>query len=325
MKSSDIRKAFIDFFASHGHTFVKSAPVVPDNDPTLLFTNAGMNQFKDVFLGKGTRPYTRAVNSQICVRVSGKHNDLEDVGKDTTHHTSFEMLGNWSFGDYYKKEAIIWAWDFLTTILKLPKDRLYVTIFEEDDEAGDLWRAHTDVEKLHIVKCGKKDNFWEMGEVGPCGPCSEIHFDLQPGNPNNTPDGQLTEHDLGSSRFVELWNLVFIQFNREEDGSLTPLPAKHVDTGAGLERMVSVLQGKPSNYQTDLFSPIIAHIEKITGVPYTDTLDGMPHRVLADHCRTLVFGIADNVIPSNDGRGYVLRRLLRRALRWLSNTKVESA
>jgi alanyl-tRNA synthetase len=275
-----------------------------------------MNQFKDVFLGEGTRPYTRAVNSQICVRVSGKHNDLEDVGKDTTHLTSFEMLGNWSFGDYYKKEAIEWAWEFLTEVLKLNKDHLFVTIYEEDDEAGDLWRAHTDVAHDHIVKCGKKDNFWEMGDVGPCGPCSEIHIDLTPDDPNRTPNNKLTEVDLDGDRFIELWNLVFIQYNRTAEGSFDPLPAKHVDTGAGLERLASVLQGTLSNYQTDVFSPILDKIVEITGVPYKDDLTGMPHRVLADHIRTLSFGIADNVLPSNEGRGYVLRRLLRRALRY---------
>jgi alanyl-tRNA synthetase len=316
MNSKALRQSFIDFFKSKQHEFAPGSPIVPDNDPTLLFINAGMNQFKDVFLGEGTRPYTRAVNSQICVRVSGKHNDLEDVGKDTTHLTSFEMLGNWSFGDYYKKEAIEWAWEFLTEVLKLNKDHLFVTIYEEDDEAGDLWRAHTDVAHDHIVKCGKKDNFWEMGDVGPCGPCSEIHIDLTPDDPNRTPNNKLTEVDLDGDRFIELWNLVFIQYNRTAEGSFDPLPAKHVDTGAGLERLASVLQGTLSNYQTDVFSPILDKIVEITGVPYKDDLTGMPHRVLADHIRTLSFGIADNVLPSNEGRGYVLRRLLRRALRY---------
>lgn len=316
MNSKALRQSFIDFFKSKQHEFVPGSPVVPDNDPTLLFINAGMNQFKDVFLGEGERPYTRAVNSQICVRVSGKHNDLEDVGKDTTHLTSFEMLGNWSFGDFYKKEAIEWAWEYLTSVLKLNKDHLFVTIYEEDDEAGDLWRAHTDVAHDHIVKCGKKDNFWEMGEVGPCGPCSEIHIDLTPDDPNRTPNNELTEKELDGDRFIELWNLVFIQYNREANGDLQPLPAKHVDTGAGLERLASVLQGTLSNYKTDIFSPVLDTIVTITRVPYKDDLTGMPHRVLADHIRTLSFGIADNVLPSNEGRGYVLRRLLRRALRY---------
>lgn len=314
--SSDVRQSFIEYFRNRGHEVVSSSPVVPENDPTLLFINAGMNQFKDVFLGTGTRPYTRAVDSQICIRVSGKHNDLEDVGKDTTHLTSFEMLGNWSFGDYYKKEAIVWAWDYLTSVLLIPKERLYVTVFEEDDEARQLWVSETDISPARIVSCGKKDNFWEMGEVGPCGPCSEIHFDLRPNDPTNPLDEQLTEVDLSSGRFIELWNLVFIQYNRVESGELELLPAKHVDTGAGLERLVSVLQGTLSNYQTDIFQPIIRKIEQITGVAYTDDMMGMPHRVLADHVRTLIFGIADNVLPSNEGRGYVLRRLLRRALRY---------
>lgn len=322
MNSKALRQSFIDFFKSKQHEFAPGSPVVPDNDPTLLFINAGMNQFKDVFLGEGTRPYTRAVNSQICVRVSGKHNDLEDVGKDTTHLTSFEMLGNWSFGDFYKKEAIEWAWEYLTQILKLNKNHLFVTIFEEDDEAGELWKAHTDVAHDHIIKCGKKDNFWEMGEVGPCGPCSEIHIDLTPEDPNRVPNARLTEKELDGARFLELWNLVFIQYNRTPDGSLAQLPAKHVDTGAGLERLASVLQGTLSNYQTDIFLPILDKIVEITGIAYKDDISGMPHRVLADHIRTLSFGIADNVLPSNEGRGYVLRRLLRRALRYAKKLDV---
>lgn len=316
MDSSKVRSLFIDFFKSKSHTFVPGSPVAPENDPSLLFVNAGMNQFKDVFLGKGKRSYKRAVNSQVCVRVSGKHNDLEDVGKDTTHLTSFEMLGNWSFGDYYKKEAIVWAWEFLTKVVNLNKNYLYVTVFEEDNEAKELWKQHTNIDPDHIVKCGKKDNFWEMGEVGPCGPCSEIHLDLHVTDPNKCPNNLLTEKELGSDRFIELWNLVFIQFNRTRSGDLEPLPEKHVDTGAGLERLVSVLQGHQSNYETDLIKPIIQKVETISGVTCEDDLSGTPHRVLADHVRTLVFGIADNIIPSNEGQGYVLRRLLRRALRY---------
>lgn len=316
MNSTQIRASFIRFFESKGHTFAPGAPIVPDNDPTLLFINAGMNQFKDVFLGEGTRDYLRAVNSQICVRVSGKHNDLEDVGRDTTHQTSFEMLGNWSFGDFYKKEAIEWAWEYLTSVLNLKKAELYVTIYEEDDESGDLWRAHTDVNPEHIVKCGKKDNFWEMGDVGPCGPCTEIHIDLDHDNPKRRPDTELSDVDLDSDRFIELWNLVFIQYNREKNGDLTPLAQTHVDTGAGLERLASVLNGSLSNYKTETFEPIIDKIVEITGHPYKDDMSGMPHRVLVDHVRTITFGIADNVLPSNEGRGYVLRRLLRRALRY---------
>ena len=316
MKSKDVRETFINFFKKKGHTFVTASPISPDNDPTLLFTNAGMNQFKDVFLGEGTRAYTRAVNSQVCVRVSGKHNDLEDVGRDTTHLTSFEMLGNWSFGDYYKKEAIIWAWELLTERLKINKETLFITVFKDDQEAYELWQSETDVDPTHIVKCGAKDNFWEMGETGPCGPCSEIHVDLHPDLQKTTPNSSLTEVDLDSDRFTELWNLVFIQYDRQKDGDLKPLPKKHVDTGAGLERIVAYLQGTNSNYQTDLFQPIIQKIIQLTGVSYEDSLKGMPHRVLADHIRTLTFGIADNILPSNEGRGYVLRRLLRRALRY---------
>lgn len=326
MKSSDVRQNFISFFESKGHTFVPGSPVGSDHDPTLLFTNAGMNQFKDVFLGSGSRPYTRAANSQICIRVSGKHNDLEDVGKDHTHQTSFEMLGNWSFGDYYKKEAIKWAWELLTETFKIPKHKLFVTVFEDDAEAEALWISETDILPSRIVKCNAKDNFWEMGETGPCGPCSEIHADLWA---DQVPDGKikkadtdLTQADLSSERFIELWNLVFIQFNREKNGGLSPLPATHVDTGAGLERLTAFLQGTPSNYETDLFKPIINKIEALSGVPYQFGIEGMPHRVLADHVRTLTFSIADNIQPGNEGRGYVLRRLLRRALRYAQKLNI---
>ncbi|RAP39225.1 alanine--tRNA ligase [Candidatus Marinamargulisbacteria bacterium SCGC AAA071-K20] len=313
MKSSEVRKKFIEFFKNKQHTFVSPSAVISQGDPTLMFTNAGMNQFKDVFLGTGSRDYNRAVNSQVCIRVSGKHNDLEDVGRDNTHLTSFEMLGNWSFGDYYKKEAITWAWELYTDVFNIPKDHLYATVFEEDDESLELWKRHTDIDHSHIVKCDAKDNFWEMGKTGPCGPCSEIHVDLKPGDDlTSTVDQAL----LDTERFTELWNLVFIQYNRDENGELKPLPQTHVDTGAGLERLVSYLQKTYSNYQTDLFSPILEKIEAITGSPYQDNIEGMAHRVLADHCRTLVFGIADNALPSNEGRGYVLRRLLRRALRY---------
>ncbi|MGE4170383.1 MAG: alanine--tRNA ligase [Candidatus Margulisiibacteriota bacterium] len=317
LSSAQIRQAFIDFFASKGHTFAKGSPVVPQDDPTILFTNAGMNQFKDVFLDKGTRPYSRAVNSQVCIRVSGKHNDLEDVGLDTTHLTLFEMLGNWSFGDFYKKEAISWAWELFTQVFKLPKDKLYATVYKTDEEAEQLWKTETDMPAEHVLRFGEKDNFWEMGEVGPCGPCSELHLDRGPAVcDKQTVPGHECSVNGDCARFIELWNLVFIQYNRQADGNLLPLPKKHVDTGAGLERLVAVLQGTTSNYETDLFTPIIQKIEAISGIPYTDTPAGMPHRVMADHIRMLVFSIADNAMPSNEGRGYVVRRLLRRALRY---------
>ncbi|MEC8677930.1 MAG: alanine--tRNA ligase [Candidatus Margulisiibacteriota bacterium] len=316
MNSIELRQAFIDFFKSKQHTFVPAAPVIPENDPTLLFTNAGMNQFKPYFLGAESPAYKRVVNSQPCIRVSGKHNDLEDVGRDTYHHTSFEMLGNWSFGDYYKKDAIIWAWELLTEVYKLPKEHLFATVYEDDEEAAELWRQVTDINHNHIVKCGKKDNFWEMGATGPCGPCSEIHLDL-------TPDaGPQIERDpvTGglSGRYMELWNLVFIQYDRQADESLLDLPDKHIDTGAGLERLAAQLQGVDSNYDTDCFSLIIKQIESELGINYSNGLEGMPHRVISDHIRTVAFGISDNVLPSNEGRGYVLRRLIRRALRFAS-------
>lgn len=316
ISSREIRQLFLDFFVEKAHTSVKPSPVVPQNDPTILFTNAGMNQFKDVFLGTGKRDYTRAVNSQVCIRVSGKHNDLEEVGMDTYHHTLFEMLGNWSFGDYYKKEAILWAWELMTERFKLPKDKLYATIFESDDESGDLWKSITDIQPDHVMKFGKKDNFWEMAETGPCGPCSEIHIDRGEGTCDRQHDpGHVCQVNAGCSRFIELWNLVFIQYDRQADGALVELPAKHVDTGMGFERIVSCLQHKSSNYDTDVFQPLIQTIAQLTGHPYVEAT-GMPHRVLADHIRTLTFAIADNVIPSNEGRGYVLRRILRRAMRY---------
>ncbi|MFH1861723.1 MAG: alanine--tRNA ligase [bacterium] len=317
MTSNQIRNQFIRFFEERGHTMVPSASVVPLKDPTLMFTNAGMNQFKDVFLGLGTRPYTRAVNSQKCIRVSGKHNDLEEVGRDGIHHTFFEMLGNWSFGDYYKQEAIRWAWELITEVWKLPKDRLYATIHLQDDEAEEFWRSETDIAADRISRHGK-DNFWEMGETGPCGPCSEIHIDLGSGTCLLEKDSahRCGVNVPGCGRFVELWNLVFIQYNRDEAGVLHELPAKHVDTGAGLERLCAVLQGVSSNYETDLFMPLIRRIEELTGTPYERGEDGVSHRVVADHVRALSFAIADGAMPSNEGRGYVLRRLLRRAARF---------
>ncbi|MCL5268702.1 MAG: alanine--tRNA ligase [Bacteroidetes bacterium] len=320
MNSNQVREGFIKFFEKRGHRFVPSSPVVPYDDPTLLFANAGMNQFKDVFLGAGKRDYTRAANYQKCIRVSGKHNDLEEVGHDTYHHTFFEMLGNWSFGDYYKREAIEWAWELLTGEWKLPKDKLYATVFETDEEAAELWKKVTDIAPSRILKFGEKDNFWEMGETGPCGPCSEIHIDLGEGICTKNH-----EHGVnvdGCGRFIELWNLVFIQYNRDASGKLETLPAKHVDTGMGFERVVSVLQGKQSNYDTDVFTPIISEIAKLTGKPYEGEHNQVAMRVIADHVRALTFAIADNANPSNEGRGYVLRRILRRASRYARNLDV---
>jgi len=328
LTSSEIRRQFIDYFVEkRSHTLVPSSPVVPHDDPTLLFANAGMNQFKDVFLSTGERDYRRAVNTQKCIRAGGKHNDLEDVGKDTYHHTFFEMLGNWSFGDYFKEEAIAWAWDLLTNVWGLPKSRLHATVFggdtaeglEPDEEAAQLWRTVTDIDPSHIHRCGKKDNFWEMGDTGPCGPCSEIHIDL-------TPDGTGGDWvNTDDARVIEIWNLVFIQFNRGASGTLSPLPAKHVDTGMGFERLCAVIQGKTSNYDTDVFAPIFEAIREVTDAPaYGALLDHSPggggktdmaYRVIADHIRCLTFALTDGAVPSNEGRGYVLRRILRRAVR----------
>lgn len=317
MTGSDIRSQFIQFFVQRGHEFVPSASLVPENDPTLLFTNAGMVQFKNVFLGAERRANPRAVNAQRCLRLSGKHNDLEQVGHDGYHHTFFEMLGNWSFGDYYKREAIAWAWELLTRVWCLPKERLYATVFRTDDEAYQLWTEVTDIAPERVLRFDEKDNFWEMGEVGPCGPCSEIHIDRGP----ELCDRQgVPEHvcgvNGGCARFIELWNLVFIQYNRDERGELQELSAKHVDTGMGLERITAVLQNVSSNYDTDLFRPIISFVEHESHRRYGETEeDDIPFRVLADHSRAISFLICDGVRPSNEGRGYVLRRLIRRAAR----------
>jgi alanyl-tRNA synthetase len=310
MTSGEIREQFLDFFKKKGHRIIASSPVVPYDDPTLLFTNAGMNQFKDVFLGTGTREYNRAANTQKCIRVSGKHNDLEEVGYDTYHHTFFEMLGNWSFGDYYKKEAISWAWELLTDVWKLPKERLWATVYKTDDEAFNYWKTVTDIKTEHILKFGEKDNFWEMGETGPCGPCSEIHINLSDDfdNPKYV--------NAGVQECIEIWNLVFIQNFRDVNGKLHDLPAKHVDTGMGFERVCAVLQKKPSNYDTDVFSPLIDSIAEMSGVKYKSEENKIPMRVIADHIRTLTFAIGDGAVPGNEGRGYVLRRILRRAARY---------
>ncbi len=320
MTSNEIRQQFLDFFKSKEHRIVQSAPVVPYDDPTLLFTNAGMNQFKDVFLGTGLREYKRAADTQKCIRVSGKHNDLEEVGHDTYHHTFFEMLGNWSFGDYYKKEAIHWAWELLTEVWKLPKERLWATVYRTDDEALNYWKSETDINPAHILKFDEKDNFWEMGDTGPCGPCSEIHINLS--------DDLSAAHlvNAGSSLCIEIWNLVFIQYNRDANGTLHELPAKHVDTGMGFERVCAILQNKKSNYDTDVFTPLINEVAKLSDVKYNEILpaddnssagqSNISMRVIADHIRTLTFAIGDGATPGNEGRGYVLRRLLRRAARY---------
>jgi alanyl-tRNA synthetase len=309
MTSKEIRNQFLRFFENKGHKIVQSSPVVPYDDPTLLFTNAGMNQFKDVFLGQGKRDYLRAADTQKCIRVSGKHNDLEEVGQDTYHHTFFEMLGNWSFGDYYKKEAITWAWELMTEVWKLPKERLWATVFRTDDEAFEIWENETDIDNSHILRFDEKDNFWEMGETGPCGPSSEIHINLS----DNLEDASLV--NAGDPLCIELWNLVFIQNLRDTDGTLHELHQKHIDTGMGFERVVAVLNGKSSNYDTDIFVPILNSIAKLSNKKYEGENEA-PMRVIADHIRTLTFAIADGAIPGNEGRSYVLRRILRRAARY---------
>ncbi|MDR1678617.1 MAG: alanine--tRNA ligase [Prevotellaceae bacterium] len=322
MTANQIRKSFLDFFASKEHHIVPSAPMVVKNDPTLMFTNAGMNQFKDIFLGNAPAKYPRVADSQKCLRVSGKHNDLEEVGHDTYHHTMFEMLGNWSFGDYFKKEALAWAWEYLTEVLKLDKSRLYVTVFEgdakenlgKDEEAAEIWAKY--LPKDRIINGNKKDNFWEMGDTGPCGPCSEIHIDLRPDDERAKKSGiELVNAD--HPQVVEIWNNVFMQFNRKADGSLEPLPAKCVDTGMGFERLCMAIQGKRSNYDTDVFQPIIAEIAKITNCSYgSDEKSDIAMRVIADHIRTIAFSITDGQLPSNAKAGYVIRRILRRAVRY---------
>jgi len=323
MTSAEIRQTFLDFFKSKGHTIVPSAPIVIKNDPTLLFTNAGMNQFKDYFLGNKPAPYPRAVDTQKCLRVSGKHNDLEEVGVDTYHHTMFEMLGNWSFGDYFKAEAIAWSWELLTEVYKLDIDRLYITVFEGDEKEGlpastiALREWSKIVAADHIVFGNKKDNFWEMGDTGPCGPCSEIHVDMRSiAERKLVPGRDLVNKD--HPLVIEIWNNVFMQFNRQKDGSLQPLPAQHVDTGMGLERLVRVIQGKTSNYDTDVFTGTIAEVEKLSGktYDYSDTKRAVAFRVIADHIRAICFCIADGQLPSNTGAGYVIRRILRRAVRY---------
>lgn len=326
MNSSQIRQTFLDFFKSKGHHIVTSAPIVVKDDPTLMFTNAGMNQFKDYFLGHSSADHSRITDTQKCLRVSGKHNDLEEVGRDSYHHTMFEMLGNWSFGDYFKEEAIAYAWELLTDIFKIDPDKLYVTVFGgdkidntgADEAAADIWKKYLPDEK--VLYFDKKDNFWEMGDVGPCGPCSEIHIDLRDDKARKELDGaSLVNQD--NPLVIEIWNLVFIQYNRKADGSLEALPARHVDTGMGFERLSMVLQGKTSNYDSDLFSGYIRHIEKVSGIKYTsdysdDSKSDIAMRVITDHLRATAFTIADGEMPGNSGAGYVIRRILRRAIRY---------
>ena len=330
--SAEIRQQFLDFFAGKGHLIVPSASLVPQDDPTLIFTNAGMNQFKEYFLDLREPEARRIADSQKCMRVSGKHNDLEDVGRSPYHHTLFEMLGNWSIGDYYKKEAISWAWELLTEVWRLPKAQLWSTVFEDDkgdlgrdEEAAGFWRSLTDINPEHVLFFGRKDNFWEMGETGPCGPCSEIHLDLGPDrcDKQGVP-GHVCRVNGDCRRFVELWNLVFMQYNHLADGRLQPLSAKHIDTGMGFERVVGVLQGVQSNYDTDLFTPIIARtqallkasdIDRDVTNDLADPRRGISYRVIADHSRAITFLIGDGVLPANEGRGYVLRLILRRAAR----------
>lgn len=312
MKSNQIREKFLKFFEERGHKIYPSSSLIPRDDPTLLFANAGMNQFKDIILGKKTAEHKRVASYQKCIRVSGKHNDLEEVGKDTFHHTFFEMLGNWSFGNYFKKEAIIWSWEFLTEVCSLPKEKLWVTVFRKDNESERLWYEHTDIKKGRVLRFDEKDNFWEMGEVGPCGPCSEIHYDKGEKYKCDRPDCGV---NCLCGRYIEIWNLVFMQFNRDEKGNLSDLPAKVVDTGMGLDRLTAIIQHVDSNYDTDLFAPIIKQIEKISSISYKTSEHQASFRVIADHVRALSFAIADGAIPSNDGQGYVMRRILRRAAR----------
>ncbi|AOQ24381.1 Alanine--tRNA ligase [Moorella thermoacetica] len=314
MTGNELRERFLKFFASKGHTIVHSSSLVPANDPTLLFTNAGMVQFKDVYLGLDRRPFTRATTAQKCVRAGGKHNDLDTVGRTARHHTFFEMLGNFSFGDYFKREAITYAWEFLTRVLELPPERLWVTVYQEDDEAYQLWQEIAGIPAERIVRMGEKDNFWAMGDTGPCGPCSEIIYDRGPEHACSSTPCALGACDC--DRWLEIWNLVFMQYERDSNGNLSPLPRPSIDTGMGLERVASVLQGVDSNFDTDLIAPLIKAVEKITGRTYDPGEAGFPFRVIADHARSCTFLIADGILPGNEGRSYVLRRILRRAARF---------
>ena len=320
MKSAEIRRRFLDYFQLRGHELLPSASLIPADDPTLLFTNAGMVPFKRIFLGETSVPYDRAVTSQKCVRAGGKHNDLEQVGETARHHTFFEMLGNFSFGDYFKREAIHYAWEFLTGELGLEPERLFVTVHHTDDEAFSLWQEVAGVPASRIYRLGDRDNFWQMADTGPCGPCSELHYDLRPEGERDVPPRDVFERLGESGIIMELWNLVFMQFDRDAEGNLNPLPSPSIDTGAGLERLAAVLQGADSNYHTDLFMPLIDRVARVVGRPYeAGTPAGVSYRVLADHARAVAFLLADGILPSNEGRGYVVRRILRRGVRhaWL--------
>jgi len=315
MQSSEIRNLFLEYFISKGHELVKSSPLIPKDDPSLLFTNAGMVQFKRVFLGEEQRPYSRATTCQKCMRAGGKHSDLENVGFTARHHTFFEMLGNFSFGDYFKKEAIFFAWELLTEYFKLPKEKLWVSIYKDDDEAAHIWEKEVGVPTERIVRLGEKDNFWQMGDTGPCGPCSEIIIDQGEDFGCGKPDCSV---GCDCDRFLELWNLVFMQYNRDEEGKLTPLPKPSIDTGMGLERITAVLQGKKTNFDTDLFEPIISQICSVLNVSYgKERKTDIAIKVIADHIRASTFLVAEGLIPSNEGRGYVLRRIIRRACRYI--------
>ena len=314
LTGNEIRQKFLDYFEQRDHTVVASSSLVPHEDPTLLFTNAGMNQFKDVFLGLDRRDYRRAASSQKCVRAGGKHNDLDTVGKTARHHTFFEMLGNFSFGDYFKKEAIAYAWEFLTVELGIPRESLWVTVFRDDDEAEELWKEHTSVLPDQIVRLGEKDNFWSMGDVGPCGPCSEIIYDRGPEYACSQETCSIGGCDC--DRWLEVWNLVFMQYDREAQGNMNPLPRPSIDTGMGLERITSVIQKADSNYDTDLIRPLVDYAAALAGISYQPGEEGFGCRVIADHARSCTFLINDGIIPGNEGRGYVLRRILRRAVRF---------
>ncbi|MFQ5927710.1 MAG: alanine--tRNA ligase [Terriglobia bacterium] len=315
MTGHEIRKTFLDFFAQRDHRVVRSSPLLPQADPTLLFTNAGMNQFKDVFLGLEQRDSPRAASAQKCLRAGGKHNDLENVGRTLRHHTFFEMLGNFSFGDYFKRDAIAYAWELLTAVWKLPKDKLYITVFREDDEAFSLWQKEVGIPAERIARLGEEENYWAMGDTGPCGPCSEIQYDFGPAASELGHKECRFPCPSDCGRYVELWNLVFMQFNRDASGQLTPLPKPSIDTGLGLERIAAVLQGKLSNYDTDLFHPLIARAAEMANTRYgSDPRTDTALRIIADHSRAAAFLVADGVLPSNEGRGYVLRKILRRAI-----------
>jgi alanyl-tRNA synthetase len=314
MNSREIRHKFLDYFKSHGHEIVESSSLIPKDDPTLLFTNAGMVQFKSLFLGEEKRGYSRAVTAQKCVRAGGKHNDLDNVGYTPRHHTFFEMLGNFSFGDYFKEETIAWAWELLTEIYKIPGDLLHVSVYKDDDETYKIWENEIGIPGKRIVRLGEKDNFWAMGDTGPCGPCSEIHIDQGPsmgcGNPDCAPG-------CDCNRYLEIWNLVFTQYDRSPDGKLTPLPNPNIDTGMGLERLAAVIQGQTSNYRSDVFKDLIGRIEDLSQKKYNENKkQDVAFRVISDHARAAAFLIGDGIMPSNEGRGYVLRRIIRRAIRF---------